>query len=135
MSSTRRADDDSQTADRGAAVEIRRSQRHGWGVFARRDIASGEEIEVAPYLQIPVAEWERSTVLGTYVFDFDEGHVALGLGAVSLFNHDADPDAEVWFDLDREVVAVSALRPILAGAEIYISYRDDGDATAWGIDP
>ena len=74
----------------------RRSPRHGLGVYARVPIAAGEVIERCVVL---VLDPEDSQALGAgslygYAYDWGDGQLAIALGHGSLYNHDADPNAD-----------------------------------------
>lgn len=107
---------------------------HGWGVFAREPLHVGDVVERAVYLLMPVEEWETGSSLGSYVFEFDEAHVALVLGSVSLYNHSSQPNAIVWFDAAEGVAYVECIREVAPGDELFIAYSVGGDVSAWGID-
>ena len=67
----------------------------GRGVFARRVIAAGEEIERCPML---IVEGEQAEALSLgadgYVFGWGTESTALALGYGSLYNHSYAPNAE-----------------------------------------
>lgn len=106
-------------------VEMRWTQGKGRGVFARREIKTGSVIEVVPVITIPVAEvhaWSSSFGLFDYVFNWEEGIMAIALGYGSLYNHSFLPNAK--FSVGAELTIIfSAIRPIRAGTEITINYN------------
>lgn len=108
-------------------IEIRRSPLHGRGVFATTDLAAGVTVETAPALLIVDGD-PAGTVrsrLADYVIGWDERHVAVGLGLLSLCNHHDDPNAElVTFDTADAGPAISliTLRPIAEGDEVTVTY-------------
>ena len=77
----------------GAAVRVGKS-RHGRGVFATRDIAEGETVEICPTLE--VEDTAVSGTLSDYVFSSadDEHIVILLLGYGMLYNHSADANCD-----------------------------------------
>src|SRR5215216_1019777 len=78
------------------AVEIRNTRGKGRGVFARRAIKKGEEIERVPVLVMPAKDVKHGpdyTTLGTYCFHWERGKVAVALGYGSLYNHSYRPNA------------------------------------------
>lgn len=111
------------------AIEARRVRGKGRGVFARREIAEGEEIERVPVLVFPEsALWcqGRRTALADYAFLWGRGTVALALGYGSLYNHSYRPNAR-HDDRPPRTKVFTALRPIGAGEEITINYNGDPD--------
>src|SRR4051794_25229675 len=119
------------------AVEIRNAKGKGRGVFARRVIKKGEEIERVPVLVMPVKEVQNGldwTTLGTYCFLWEKGKVAVALGYGSLYNHSYRPNAR-YDDLGRQTKVFSALRDIGAGEEITVNYNGDpADRSSVGFD-
>ncbi|MGA8552625.1 MAG: SET domain-containing protein [Stellaceae bacterium] len=110
-------------------VEIRTGPESGRGVFARRSIASGTEIEAAPVIVLPAAECRLldRTIIHNYYFHWDgdpdgEGRGALGLGLVSLCNHSRCPRARVDRNFARLTLDLIAIAEIAAGEEITIDY-------------
>ena len=96
----------------------------GRGVFATRDIAEGELIEICPTLEVPdsdIAGRLRDYILTS---NHDEAACVLMLGYGVLYNHSTEPSAEYREHGELEI-AFYALRPIPAGEEILISYGDE----------
>lgn len=118
-------------------VEIRNARGKGRGVFARRTIREGEEIERVPVLVMPVTEVRNGpdwTTLGTYCFLWQRGKVAVALGYGSLYNHSYRPNAR-YDDIGRQTKVFTALRDIGPGEEITVNYNGDpADRSAVGFD-
>ncbi len=111
------------------AIEVRRIRGKGRGVFARRPIREGEEIERAPVLVIPIDEvenGEESTRLMDYYFVWGRGTYALALGYGSLYNHSYQPNAR-YDDVAPQTKVFTALRDIATGEEITVNYNGDPD--------
>lgn len=110
-----------------AGIAVRDAGPRGRGVFATRDFEEGETIEDCPVIEVPEAELPAlaSTVLSSYFFQWggtgDEGAVALGYG--SLYNHTNDPNAMYVRKRAHKLLSFVALRPIVAGEEITVSYH------------
>jgi uncharacterized protein len=102
------------------AVRVGRS-RHGRGVFATRDVAEGEIVEVCPTLELH--EDEVAGRLLDYVFDsgYDPHAVVLPLGYGMLYNH-ASPANIEYVEHDEDAIAYVAVRDIRAGEELTIDY-------------
>jgi hypothetical protein len=125
--------DDTIIDDR-VRVRVGRSPRGGRGVFACSRFEPGEQVDACPVLVIPAAEAEAvcTTILGQYAFGWDDdGSVAVALGAVSLLNHDADPNASYVQGDDADSMVVYASRVIEAGDEILIDYTGGGALPLW----
>lgn len=106
-------------------VEMRWTQSKGRGVFARVEIRKGSIIEVAPVITVPVTEayaWNSNFGLFDYVFNWDEGVMAIALGYGSLYNHSFLPNAKFSIGAGLTII-FSAIRLIRAGAEITINYN------------
>lgn len=101
----------------------------GRGVFATRDIAAGEVIEVAPVVIVPPEQVERiyGTVLEFYVFDWyeDATAFAIALGTASLYNHSYLPNVRYGKRFDEGLIEFRALRDIRAGEELVSNYNGD----------
>ncbi len=114
-----------------ASIYVAYSEVHGKGVFAARDIAEGEVIEVCPVILFPLEQlpYMRQTVLDDYYFDWgDEGKwFAVCLGYGSLYNHSYAPNAEYGMDFDAQTIDFYCIKDIPAGTEIFINYNGDPD--------
>ncbi len=128
------------------SIEVRRVINRGKGgraVVARRDIAKGELIERVPVILIPrnqvfgdSAIAKRSARISWYVFNWiptKRDYVALCLGYGSIYNHNADPNAEYSKEMP-DIMLFHALRDIQAGEEITIDYRAGGNDDELGFD-
>ena len=110
-------------------VEVKRIRGKGRGVFARRSIVKGEVFETCPVLILPAGSLGNdASGLGSYVFEWGKGTLALAMGYGSLYNHSYRPNAR--YDDVRQGKAFSALRDIELGEEITVNYNGDpGDST------
>jgi hypothetical protein len=106
-----------------AGLEVR-DGRVGRGVFAAREFAAGEAVEVCPTVEIDGSE--AAGVLADYVFDSARrrSRVVLVLGYGMLYNHADDPNLEYEQD-DDGVVTFFAARDIAEGEELTISYGSE----------
>ena len=108
-------------------ITVKRIPGKGRGVFARREIARGEEIERVPVIVIPERDIytdEGNSLLSTYVFAWGQKTVALALGYGSLYNHSYRPNAR-YRDNGQQTKVFTALRRISAGEEITINYNGE----------
>ena len=117
-------------------IEARRSPRHGLGVFARAPIAAGAVIERCPVLLIAPDDVDclGSGSLSGHIYDWGGGYAAIALGYGSLYNHDAEPNADYAAHEDSREIVIAARRDIEAGEEILIDYTGDGEIELW-FDP
>ena len=104
------------------SLEIRRN-RKGRGLYALRDFAPEEIIEVSPMLLLPEREVRAKDKLAYYCFVWDEEHYALALGLGSLFNHSPKANAYYEQDIRASVTRFLACRYIGKGSEITINYN------------
>lgn len=110
-------------------LDVRASDVHGTGVFARTDLPAGE---VLLDYQGEIISWEQAcadydaagTAGHTFYFDLGDGTVIDG-GAngndARFINHGCDPNCETESDGTR--VTITTLRDIPAGEELLIDYN------------
>eukprot|EP00439_Symbiodinium_sp_Y106_P021615 s2238_g2.t1 len=118
-------------------VKVDFSSIHGCGVFAVRDLAPGELVELAPTLFL--SRWDLGNCLADHRFSAhgDQEPTArplglkLALGLGSVFNHTDAPNVEfrpakVAGPRTLQLMSCfAALREIKAGEELFISYGPD----------
>jgi len=119
-------------------VEVRRSEVHGQGVFARHDMPSGYRIGCYAGRRYGTDEahetWDDQL---TYLFGLSDGSVidgGQGGNATRHINHACEPNVEAEEDWDAAghlVVLIQAIRNIRAGEELFLDYALDVD----GADP
>lgn len=108
-------------------IEVKSSSTHGRGVFATKDFAAGETIEVAPVLVLTPEERIKytDTLLDWYIFPWqndDDACVPLGYGMV--YNHSNTPNADYDQNYTDRTMIYTALKSIKKGEEITINYGD-----------
>jgi len=74
-------------------IEVKQSQIHGRGVFAKRAIPSNSVIEVAPLIIFNRLDVKVGTILRDYDIQHRDGKHAIMLGYASLYNHSDIPNA------------------------------------------
>lgn len=98
-------------------------------MFAARDLAAGELIEVAPVIVVPASEVERiyGTVLELYVFDWfeDASAFAVALGTASIYNHSYAPNVRYHKRFCDNFIEFRTLRDVAAGEELVSNYNGD----------
>jgi uncharacterized protein len=105
----------------GFAVEVRKSDIGGRGVFAKRDFKKGEVIEECPLVS---DECDRivNGVMKDYLFKVEGSKCGAAFGYCSMYNHADDCSAE-WAPIpEKSTLVITATRDIRAGEEITISY-------------
>jgi hypothetical protein len=98
------------------------------GVFAARDIAEGETVEIAPVVQLAVSFRSIEIELQSKVYDWEKlarvpGVFALALGYGSLYNHANPANLRYMPWLDGAAMRYEARVNIRAGAELTINYN------------
>lgn len=110
-------------------VEWRFVPGKGRGVFARRALARGSVIEVAPVTffpesHVPTASYDDNAIR-PYIFTMEGGpgrENGLCWGFLALYNHSRDPNMHIDDGPVPDTFAAVALRDIAAGEEICFDY-------------
>ena len=108
----------------GSGLAIRRN-RHGRGVYATRRFGRGEMVCSAPVLVWPT-RIACDAFIGKYAWSW-QGHEAVPLGLISLFNHSDQPNTGSRRLYRRRRMVCNALRVIEPGEEILIDYGGAAD--------
>lgn len=120
-------------------IAVKKSEIHGWGVFAEQDIFPGDLIEACHYVSAEL----KYDIFGDYSFavrtknagsDVDYDLCALSFGYGSIYNHSDTPNASYVVDHPSSIIYFHALRPIIRGEEIFIYYGDKWFAGR-GVEP
>jgi SET domain-containing protein len=105
---------------------------HGRGVFAKRPFKKGAIIEVCPIMEIPLSYLHQNSalILNYYAFmlDKDSDRSMLLLGYGSIYNHAAPSNATCFFEEEKRVMSISAVRNIARHEEITINYHGPFDS-------
>jgi SET domain-containing protein len=99
---------------------VKKSDIHGYGVFAGKNIRKGEKIEECYFIMSDCED----DILMDYIFDVG-GRSGLVLGYGSMYNHSEEPNADYSFDRKRKVATFLASKTIKKGQEILVSYGDE----------
>ena len=101
---------------------IRRSEVHGWGVFAKADIQAGETLEEGPFYRLGMGSHAMESVRFYWPRDEPWECMAVPAGFSMLYNHDDEANAN-WETLEPDqIFRFFAVRDIAAGEEIFIDY-------------
>jgi SET domain-containing protein len=110
-----------------APIYLKDTQKYGRGIYAKRDIKKGEQIEVSPIIMISNEDWQKyleKTILYSYCFYWEE-NLAIALGYGSLFNHSYHPNARFNNNMANLSIDFYAIRDIKKDEEITINYHGD----------
>ena len=96
---------------------VKKSPKHGYGVYAKKKMRKGEKIEEC-YIIISRGGDRK---LEDYYFDAN-GKYALFTGFGSIYNHATDPNADYTINVKKCLATIKAERTIQKGEEIFVSY-------------
>ncbi|WP_298298267.1 SET domain-containing protein [Hydrotalea sp.] len=103
------------------------SPKGGRGVFTTVNISAGTIIEISPVLVLSKQERliVEQTLLYNYIFEWGKSRkkAALGLGCLSLYNHDYDANADYTMDFKNALMTITTVKKINKGDEIFINYN------------
>ena len=103
----------------------------GKGVFTAMPLPENLIVEVAPVIVLNAEDrlTVEKTKLYYYIFEWgnDETRGAVGLGYVSMYNHQSPSNCEYQMDYQKETITVKTMRNIEAGEELTINYSADWD--------
>ena len=117
---------------RNRDVEVRKSPKHGYGVFATKNLQAGDIIDECRFIYIPYGD--RMESLGRYLYkvEWDAGeHIdpntywGLPIGWGSQFNSSANGDANIAHTWDKEnyIMIYTAGRDINKNEELTMKYE------------
>lgn len=103
------------------------SKKGGRGVFTNEPIATNTIIEISPVLVFSKAERMLLEKTGLYNYIFEWGKslkkAALGMGYLSMYNHDYNANCEYLMDFDNALMSIRTVRKIRKHEELYINYN------------
>lgn len=109
------------------------SEKGGRGVFADSDIKRGTIIEISPVLVLSGTERKiaEATRLYNYIFTWGKSKKqgALGLGYLSIYNHDYNANCNYEMDFVYETMTITTVKNIKKGDELYINYNGEPNNT------
>jgi len=109
-------------------IEVRKSPKHGWGVFAKEDIKSGEILEETYFLIMPVGPNETSSMFLDYRFNYPRvgpKHMVIPFGFACIYNHSNTPNATWETDVENEIFTFFTTKDIKKDEEICTYYGGD----------
>jgi len=110
-----------------SSIYVAESANRGRGVFCSAPIAPGTIIEISPVIVLGPEERVLldQTLLHDYIFlwGLDEKECCIGLGYLSIYNHDYRANAEYVMNFTDRTIGITAVRDIKKGEEIFINYN------------
>ena len=109
---------------RNSGIEIRKSPKHGWGVFSRTNIKKYSLLEEVPFLLIPESDIASQSDLRAYTYtnEDEQTQFIIGFGLAQLYNHSSDPNADWTCDWVNMTISFYASKNIFTDEEICIHY-------------
>ena len=101
-------------------IAVKKSRRHGFGVFAEKNIKKNEKIEQCYFILSPGGDPK----LEDFYFAAKRKN-ALFLGYGSIYNHSDEPNADYSININKRIATIKANRNIRHGEEILISYGEE----------
>ena len=106
-------------------IEVRKSPIHGWGVFAKEDIKSGEILEESYFIILPIQKGELSPLLLDYRFNFprfNSEYQVIPFGFSCIYNHSNEANAKWETDEENQLFIFETIRDIKRDEEICTYY-------------
>lgn len=106
-------------------LEIKRSNIHRWGIFAKFPIKKFELLEESPYFIVPNKKLKKISSCLSYSYFFDNDHSIIGMGYSGLYNHDFESNVNYEIDRLNEIMRHYATRDIESGEELTLNYGEE----------
>ena len=107
---------------RNPKLQIRRSELHGWGVFAADSIAAGETLEELPFFPLGMASRAMEAVRYYWPRNEPWESMAVPAGLAMIYNHSESANAD-WETLESELLfRFFATQDIAKDDEVLIDY-------------
>jgi SET domain-containing protein len=113
--------------------EIKMTPKKGRGVFALLPVTTGQVIDSSPVLVIPSIYYDivKGFPFISHTFVWRDNRKnrshksgAIVFGAMSFCNHANSPNAKIVKNYSDKIMYLKAIRPIAAGEEITIRYKN-----------
>lgn len=110
-------------------IECRKSQIHGNGIFAVKNIEKNEIIEECPIIILNSDDTIKidPTNLYNYYFSWENNWSAIALGYGSIYNHSYEPNAVYEKDFINNKIIFRALKNLYIWEEILVNYNWNPD--------
>jgi SET domain-containing protein len=109
-------------------IRVGESIIHKRGIFATRDIKTGEIVEKVPLLKFSLKDINKPSKLFDYLLQDPESENAMFmLGYGSLYNDSSNKINARWenYNKDNDYLDIVAIKDIAKGDEIYVSYGEN----------
>jgi len=107
-------------------------EKGGRGVYTTKNIKAGTVIEISPVLVFTRTERKviEETKLHHYIFEWGKSTklAALGMGYVSMYNHDYNANCDYDMDYENELITITVVKDVKKGAELFINYNASPDS-------
>ena len=105
------------------------SHKGGRGVFTSENIPVNTVLEISPVIVFSAADRASIEASKLYNYIFEWGSTrkkgALGLGYISMYNHDYASNCAYEMDFDNDVMTIRTVKPVKKGEELCINYNAD----------
>jgi len=113
-------------------VTVSGKEKGGRGVFTTKSLKVGTVIEISPVLLFTAAERKaiEATKLFHYIFEWGKTRKmgALGLGYISMYNHDYSANCDYDMDFDTNLMTITVVKEVKKGEELFINYNASPDS-------
>lgn len=111
---------------------VRKTSKKGRGVYALRDFAKGEVVEICPVLIFDTKGRKNleKTILSHYIYPWRSTRgAALVLGYGSIYNHSYSPNADWKQNFRNQSMIFRAIKPIKKAEEVLVNYNGEPEDT------
>ena len=98
-------------------IIVSKSNIHGYGLFAIRDITNGEIILESPFIDVTKVS---KGIISDYVFGISGARLVIPLDRACLINHSNKPNTN-W-ELVNDKIVFKAIKDIKSGDELFHDY-------------
>ena len=114
-----------------SSLFIAQTSLMGRGVFTSEDLEPNLTIEISPVLIMSGEERKLldQTLLHDYIFEWgpNKKQCCMALGYVAVYNHSYNSNCEYEMDFEAASIAITTIRSIKAGEELFINYNGAWD--------
>ena len=104
-------------------IEIRESNLHGLGVFAKKDIPARTKVEVSPGILLTKKPQNK---LFKYCYSHNQKPwaVLFPLGYLGIYNSSSDPNIRVSINCEKNIITIISKTNIKKGSELLHDYEN-----------
>lgn len=107
-------------------LEIRKSIIHGWGVFTKQDIKSGELLQECHGLFIGAdryKEYQNNPEIACNAFRVANDLCMIPYGFGAIYNSNLNANIATIFDTKNMIMCFYAIKDIRSGSELFLNYE------------